>query len=55
MPEAPTVRDRLAAAGLSPQRIAEHAEAGRVRVDGEVVEDLDMLAPPPDRVVLWAP
>jgi hypothetical protein len=47
------VRDRLAAAGLSDSRIDEHMTAGRLRVDGELVTDLDTPAPPPARVVLW--
>ena len=36
---APTVRDRLTAAGLSDERIEQHMTAGRVRVDGELVTD----------------
>ena len=52
-PAPTTVRDRLAAAGLSDSRIDEHMTAGRVRVDGELVTDLDTPAPPPPRVVLW--
>jgi hypothetical protein len=47
-----TVRDRLTAAGLSDDRITEHVTAGRVRVDGELVEDLDQAAPSPARIVL---
>ena len=53
-PEIPTVFDRLSAAGLSQERIEQHLMAGRVRVDGELVTDLDRPAPPPARVVLWA-
>jgi hypothetical protein len=52
-PEIPTVFDRLSAAGLSQERIEQHLMAGRVRVDGELVTDLDRPAPPPARVVLW--
>ena len=52
-PAPPTVRARLAAAGLSDSRIDEHMTAGRLRVDGELVTDLDTPAPPPARVVLW--
>ena len=52
-PAPTTVRDRLAAAGLSDSRIDEHMTAGRLRVDGELVTDLDTPAPPPARVVLW--
>ena len=48
-----TVRDRLSAAGLSDERIEQHMTAGRVRVDGELVTDLDTPAPPPARVVVW--
>ena len=55
MSEVPTVHERLTAAGLSAERIAEHVAAGRVRVDGEPVDDVDAPAPPPARVVLWAP
>ena len=32
---APTVRDRLAAAGLSDKRLEQHMTVGRVRVDGD--------------------
>jgi hypothetical protein len=52
-PDLPTVFDRLVAAGLSQERIEQHLMAGRVRVDGELVTDLDRPAPPPARVVLW--
>jgi hypothetical protein len=52
-PEIPMVFGRLAAAGLSQERIEQHLLAGRVRVDGELVTDLDRPAPPPARVVLW--
>ena len=48
-----TVRDRLTAAGLSSERIAEHMTAGRVRVDGQLVTDLDTPAPAGTRVVAW--
>jgi hypothetical protein len=49
-----TVRDRLTAAGLSDSRIEEHMTAGRVRVDGEPVTELDTPAPAETRVVAWA-
>lgn len=49
---APTVRDRLTAAGISPGRIAEHHAAGRITLDGEPVTDLDQPAAPPARVVI---
>ena len=49
-----TVRDRLTAAGLSDERIEQHMTAGRVRVDGELVTDLDTPAPAGTRVVVWA-
>ena len=52
-PTTPTVRDRLTAAGLSDERIQEHMTAGRVRVDGELVTDLDAPAPAGTRVVVW--
>jgi hypothetical protein len=39
------LRDRLTAAGLSDERIQQHITAGRVRVDGELVTDLDTPAP----------
>ena len=48
-----TVRDRLTAAGLSDERIEEHISTGRVRVDGELVTDLDAPAPAGTRVVIW--
>jgi hypothetical protein len=52
-PTPTTVRDRLTAAGLSDERIEQHMTAGRVRVDGEIVPDLDALAPVGTRVVIW--
>ena len=52
-PAPTTVRDRLTAAGLSDERIADHMSAGRVRVDGELVTDLDTPAPAGTRVVVW--
>ncbi len=54
MTDQPTVRDRLTSAGIRPDRQAEHLAAGRVRVDGVQVSDLDQPAPPPARVVLAA-
>ena len=53
-PPTPTVSDRLTAAGLSDERIAQYMTAGRVRVDGELVTDLDAPAPVGRRVVVWA-
>jgi len=53
-PTPTTVRDRLTAAGLSDERIEQHMTAGRVRVDGELVTDLDAAAPVGTRVVVWA-
>ena len=53
-PTPTTVRDRLTAAGLSDERIEQHMTAGRVRVDGELVADLDTPAPAGTRVVVWA-
>ncbi len=53
-PAPTTVRDRLIAAGLSDERIEQHMTAGRVRVDGELVTDLDAPAPAGTRVVVWA-
>ena len=44
-PTPTTVRDRLTAAGLSDERIEQHMTAGRVRVDSELVTDLDAPAP----------
>ena len=49
-----TMRDRLTAAGISAERIAQHMTAGRVRVDGDLVTDLDTPAPAGTRVVVWA-
>ena len=53
-PTPTTVRDRLTAAGLSDERTAQHMTAGRVRVNGELVTDLDAPAPAGTRVVVWA-
>ncbi|MDT7709782.1 MAG: hypothetical protein QOG20_5389 [Pseudonocardiales bacterium] len=43
-----TVRSRMLAAPISPERLEEHFRAGRVLLDGEPVESLDVLAPLPD-------
>lgn len=48
----PTVADRLAEAGLSPGSIRTHLEAGRIRLDGEPVTDLQQPAPRPMRPFL---
>jgi hypothetical protein len=48
------LRDRLTMAGLSDERIEQHMTAGRVRVDGELITDLDTPAPAGTRVVVWA-
>ncbi|MDT0349525.1 hypothetical protein [Pseudonocardia charpentierae] len=48
-----SVRDLLMAAGLSAERIDQHMTAGRLRVDGERVTDLDAPAPDGTRVVVW--
>ena len=53
-PAPTTVRDRLIAAGLSDERTRQHMTAGRVRVDGELVTDLDVPAPAGTRVGVWA-
>jgi hypothetical protein len=53
-PTIPTVRERLTAAGLSESRIEQHLTAGRLRVAGELVTDLDAPAPAGTRVVVWA-
>jgi hypothetical protein len=47
-----TVHDRLTAAGISPDRIAEHHAGGRVLLDGQPVEDLQQHAPVPARVTI---
>jgi hypothetical protein len=52
-PASTTVRERLTAAGLSESRIEQHMSAGRVRVDGEHVADLDAPAPAGTRIVIW--
>ena len=52
-PTLTTVRDRHTAAGLSAERIEQHMTAGRVRVDGDLVTDLNTLAPAGTRVVVW--
>jgi hypothetical protein len=38
----------MLAAPISPERLEEHFRAGRVLLDGEPVESLDVLAPPRD-------
>jgi hypothetical protein len=49
---APTVLERLTAAGLADDRARAHLAAGLVRVDGEVADGPDHPAPPPSRVVI---
>jgi hypothetical protein len=44
-----TVRERLAG-WLSPQRIEAHRKAGRLRLDGQPVTDLDTPYPETSRV-----
>jgi hypothetical protein len=39
------LRDRLTAAGRSDERIQQDITSGRVRVDGELVTDLDTPCP----------
>jgi hypothetical protein len=51
-PDGVRVLDRLLAAGLSLQRIEQHLEAGRVRVDGRLATDRRQPAPPPARIVI---
>lgn len=48
--EIPTVRTRLEAM-LSEERIAAHLERKVIKLDGIVVEDLDIPAPPGTRIV----
>jgi hypothetical protein len=48
----PTVHDRLRAAGISEERIQQHLRGGLIRLDGQVVTDLDQPAPPPARPVI---
>jgi hypothetical protein len=43
----PRVIDRLRAAGLSDERIQRYLGAGAIRLDGQVVTDLEQPAPPP--------
>lgn len=49
---APTVLDRLLAAGISESRARLHLAAGRIQMDGIVVTDSGQLAPPPARIVI---
>ncbi len=46
----PTVGERLATT-LSAERIAMHLEAGRIRLDGRTITDLDVPAPDGSRIV----
>jgi hypothetical protein len=50
--EIPTVWDRLAAAGLHPQRIEWHLGAGRVELNGHVVTDPQRAAPRAARLIV---
>jgi hypothetical protein len=43
--KAPTVGDRLRAAGISDDRIAQHLAAGAITLDGKPISDLDHPAP----------
>ncbi|WP_158071609.1 hypothetical protein [Pseudonocardia sp. Ae717_Ps2] len=45
----PTLRDRMRAAGMSDERIAYHAEANAIALDGELARGLDQPAPPGTR------
>ncbi|MDN5915114.1 MAG: hypothetical protein L0I76_08420 [Pseudonocardia sp.] len=45
-----TVRERLAAAGLSEQRVAMHLENKVLQIDGQTVTDLDQPAPAGSRI-----
>jgi hypothetical protein len=49
-PTEPTVRSRMLAAPISLDRLEEHFRAGRVLLDGEPVESLEVLAPPGTRI-----
>jgi hypothetical protein len=51
-PHEGTVAARMAGAGISPERVAQHLAAGRVRVDGELCMDPDHPAPRPTVIVL---
>jgi hypothetical protein len=53
-PAVPRVVDRLRAAGLSDARIQHYLDAGAIRLDGQVVTDLEQPAPPPARPVIAA-
>jgi hypothetical protein len=46
-----TVRSRLAGV-LSDERVTEHMARGALQLDGEVVTDLDVPAPPGTRIVI---
>ncbi len=48
----PTVRDRMLTAGIPEERINMHLAAGRIRLDGERVDDLTLAAAPPSRVTV---
>ena len=47
-----TVHDRLRAAGLSSERIRQHLDAKRIRVEGHIAADLDHPAPTGTRIVI---
>jgi hypothetical protein len=40
----------MLAAPITPERLEEHFRAGRVLLDGEPVESLEVLAPPGTRI-----
>lgn len=47
---APTVRSRALASGVPEGRLVEHLERGTLRLDGEVVTDLETPAPSGTRI-----
>ncbi|WP_222131175.1 hypothetical protein [Pseudonocardia sp. C8] len=50
----PTVRSRALAFGMSEERLAEHLERGTLRLDGEVMTDLETPAPSDTRIHIAA-
>lgn len=54
-PAEPTVQSRMLAAGISLHDIRAYFAAGRVRLNGEPITDLDQPAPRPSAISIGLP
>jgi hypothetical protein len=53
VPDQSTVRERALAAGISPERLERHFTERCLRLNGEVVTDLDQPTEPEARITVW--